>query len=927
MGDGVFDLTIDSSSLPTLNVVSFRGREHLSKAYTFNIVVEARDAGSSAVIHELAGARAHFKMGGGEEGRTIHGMIRAVEAEGTSGGTLGGHRYRVELVPRFWFLSRRKNTRIFQNLTVAQIVSTLLNEQFVEHKWLTASTYQPRIYCVQYEESDAAFIKRLLAEEGMFFHFEHPPEGSEVIVFCDSPDLVAPLAPSPNFHFNDSSGMEDSPADLRRFQVVRRVSSGSVFLREFDFLRPSANLTSTSTEGPEERNVNGVPSLGFDESRMEVYTHHSEYFGFGASPQAASTQLAQHRRRAWIALAEGRSMAIYPGHTIDLTGAALAEHNGLYSVVSVEHAGTVPERRTSGMEPVYTNRLELVPARFAYRPKFPRRKVVQVMETATVVGPERHEIYTDEHGRIKVQFHWDREGRRNEHSSCWMRVMQPWSGAGWGFQFIPRVGMEVLVIFVGGDVDKPMVLGSVPNAEHPMPFVLPQNKTRSGIRAETTRGGQGYNEISFEDKRHHEEIHLRAQRNLNELVLADHTTNVNGSQTTRVGAQQTDIVGGHRFEIVSQNRITEVAGSDSVSVQQMQTVSVHQSQAIHVGGSQSIDIDRDTSLQAKHRITTVTENDRLSIGGDQVTGVHGRVQHTVRRSIDLKTGGNTHAQFGADLFVGVHKKLNLRVEQELTITCGDSSIRMTPTSVEIRGKRVHVCGDDETHVCGNSASFMLDGDLFGRGDSVNFSSTGANITLDSNATVKASQIAMKSGSGESKSTSSNSNSSTKPPRKLSFSVHDDDTSVSEGKDLVIRNSGGEEQTRIPASAAKSNSGNLFVFELDPEEYTSAIEVTWETPENTVHIAGPVEPARLRNALLSGEIDLAESLAKKRARRSPYHGYVKETFPPVPTPQAEDPIENMGSGREPSIGHTWLAPQPFLHHPNSEQPLSEEGTDR
>ncbi len=277
---------------------------------------------------------------------------------------------------------------------------------------------------------------------------------------------------------------------------------------------------------------------------FEVYEHHGPFLfpKWAFAADEAPRILRQKRRRASIGEGEGGCSDASPGHRFALADHPAPQLDAPYVLTRVEHRGELHPKE--GAWRVYWNTFECVPAEMTYVPPRPKRKSVQVTLTAMVVGPSSEEIYVDEKGQIKVQFHWDRDGKYDENSSCWIRVMQPWGGAGWGVQFIPRVGMEVVVGFEGGDPDKPMVLGSLYNGTHPSPFQLPGDKTRSGWRTQSSLGGNGYNELSFEDRAGDEEVHLHAQRNLREVVRNDHSTGVGHDRTLQVGRHLAEDVRG-----------------------------------------------------------------------------------------------------------------------------------------------------------------------------------------------------------------------------------------------------------------------------------------------------------------------------------------------------------------------------------------------
>jgi type VI secretion system secreted protein VgrG len=424
----IYELSTERYREGELQVVSFRGVEQISRPYSFEILLMGTSIDAALLERDLLGQPATLWMrASGDEAQPIHGIVRRVEAEGISGGGETRHRFRVWLAPRLWLLGRGRNSRIFQDKTVRDVIDAVLDEAGFDRTFRLMGAYAPRRYCVQHQESDLAFVRRLLAEEGILYAFEQPADQDhERVVFCDDARLLAPIAGSPELTFRDSGGMSELDADMRRFRLSRHVAPGSALLADFDFLRPSLDLhAAADSRGPEG---------GFDRPRLRRYDHHGEFEGSVVDDATAARHLEQHRARAAVAEGESRCRRLTPGRWFALSEDALSALDGRYTVLRVEHEGHHPELSgaSAPTTDVYRNGFSCVPAEVTPRPRRPQRRIQQVMETAIVTGPAGQEIHTDEHGRIKVQFHWDREGKRNEHSSCWIRTMQAWAGTGWG---------------------------------------------------------------------------------------------------------------------------------------------------------------------------------------------------------------------------------------------------------------------------------------------------------------------------------------------------------------------------------------------------------------------------------------------------------------------------------------------------------------
>jgi type VI secretion system secreted protein VgrG len=459
----------------------------------------------------------------------------------------------------------------------------------------------------------------------------------------------------------------------------------------------------------------------------------------------------------------------------------VAEHpfddlNGDWALTRVVHEGRTPARGAGGGEPpqVYENRFECVPAAVPYRPRRPRRAVRQVTETATVVGPEGKEIHTDEHGRVKVQFHWDLEGPGDAGRSCWIRVAQAWAGAGWGFQIIPRVGMEVLVTFLGGDPDRPVITGCLFNAVNPPTFGLPRAATRSGIRTRSVPGKDrtGFNEISFEDTAGEEELFLHAERDLVEMVEHDHKVVVGrrdaespaGRQSIEVGDRRTVSVGGSHVvnvggdhqETVQGERTEQVVGGATLRVEGVHEQWDGASFVHHVAGEHRVTVggELESNVAASARVTT---------GGDHQTVTGGNHRVDVRGTFTLSAGelGLVNAGLG----------LTLASTTSVRLVCGHSTIELGPEEITLSSPSVTLLGGKmvSAHVEGAEAvveknkvhaaaksvklssaeaelSLTSDGFSGASKKEVALHGKGANVILGDEAEVNGSKVKLKSGS-------------------------------------------------------------------------------------------------------------------------------------------------------------------------------------
>ena len=536
-----FNLTLDGVA-SDLKVYSFKGTEALSQPYRFDLelVSEQPDLDLEKLLH------LPVYLGFDDQGRGVHGLVYRV-AQGDSGRRLT--RYQISLVPQLAYLKHSSHQRIFQRMTVPQIVAQVLSGQGIQSdcfEFRLSGTYPEREYCVQFGETDLAFIQRLCAEQGIHYHFQHSAE-QHLLVFGDDQTVFAQVdQPTP---YTSGSGMvADTPA-IKRFAVQLETRTTAVNLRDYDPHKPQLTLESAVSGEPlpclEEQ---GYPGRFSDRA-------HGKYL--------AQRRLERHRSDYRIARGSGDEPALVSGRFLKLADHPREDWNDLWLVTHITHEGKQPQVLEEAVTDVaggdfrqgYRNQFCATPWDVIFRPPLPEqpRPSIAGYQNAVVTGPVDSEIHCDEYGRVKVQLAWDRHAARDEHSSCWLRVASGWAHDRYGAVLIPRVGMEVLVGFVNGDMDMPVVMGCLPNAATPVPLDLPADKTRSVLRSQSSPGGGGYNELRIEDRKGAEEIYLRAQRDWTQDVLNDQRVRVgraiqiNAGQSVVIdaGASVTIQAGGH----------------------------------------------------------------------------------------------------------------------------------------------------------------------------------------------------------------------------------------------------------------------------------------------------------------------------------------------------------------------------------------------
>lgn len=645
-----FEVSFATFYPDAVSVRWLRGREAVNELYRFEVGITCHHTGE--LDAQILGRPATVLVRAARGVRALHGVVARVRAEGVAGD--GSRYYVVRLVPRLALGRLRRASRIFQDASAVEVVTALATERGVPLRLRLAGTYPKRAYVVQHRETDVAFVARLCAEEGIFFYFDHPADAGgdvnvtgrgegEVLVLSDTADYYAPLdggeelAERPHQARGGLTGGEEA---VERFAFERRLRPTAAVSRRYDFRRPLVPLTDAAGSGRARSTRLPIDASYFPEPELEEAR---------PRPTPAVTLLDELRRNAACGQGESSCPRLAPGRRMVLREALVPEHAAAYAVRSVEHDGVAPAMAVG--RPTYQNRFTCVPAAVPLRPRPPRPRLVQVLETATVVGPAGEEIHTDEHGRVKLRFHWDLEAgadRPEERSSAWVRVAQAWAGTGFGAQVVPRVGMEVIVGFLGGDPDEPVVAGCLYNATHPPPYPLPAHKTRSGLRTRSSPGGEGANELFFEDGKGQELFYLQAERDRQALVKHDDAEAVVGEQVLAVG----------------QNRRATIGKVDELEVGERHIVRVKEPSRTG------------TSMDDEH-ITQTTGGATMGMAGGDAS---------------LKTNGNASIDAGGDLALSAAGNVNLSAGGDVNITAGGTVIVSGGASVVVKGADVIIIG-------------------------------------------------------------------------------------------------------------------------------------------------------------------------------------------------------------------------------------------
>jgi type VI secretion system secreted protein VgrG len=695
----------------TFLLTGLEGSEGLSRLFEFRMEVVALSS-QPVAFDEILGqsVTATIALLTGEV-RHVSGIVCRISQGGRSIGPDGEPltSYRLEVVPQLWLLTRRTGSRIFQQKSVPDILRELLTGLNVTYQ--IQGTFEPRNFCTQYRESDFAFASRLMEEEGIYYFFKHE-DGRSTMVLANTPASHPDLAMDGAAKFEDDRSRTGALDRVRAWEKRQEIRSGKFTLWDHNFELPGKHLDASkpTLDSVQSGTVSHKLKVANNET-LELYDFPGGYakrfdgVAPGGGDQAADLQkvFQDNTRTVGIRMQEEELGSIlitgrsgYPQFTAG-NKFSLEDHpdaNGAYVLVTVDHRARLDQRvRSNGEGFAYENDFSCIPAALPFRPARATPRPQIGCQTAEVVGPSGEEIFVDKYGRVKVQFHWDREGKNDASSACWIRVASSWAGKNWGAIHIPRVGQEVVVDFLEGDPDRPLIVGSVYNADMMPPYTLPDNKTQSGIKSRSTMKGtaENFNEIRFEDKKDSEQIYVHAEKDLDGVVENNETRKVGfekkdkGDQTIEIFNNQTLKVGAGEGEADDGSQVVEVYKDRKVTVKTGdQTVEVTKGK-----NTLTVEGDHTTHVKTGKHVTNVDTGDMTTQvkTGNQDTSVD-----TGSASITVKMGNHT-----TKLNLG---KISQEAMQGIELKVGQNSIVVDQTGITIKGMMVKIEGTVQTQVKG-----------------------------------------------------------------------------------------------------------------------------------------------------------------------------------------------------------------------------------
>jgi type VI secretion system secreted protein VgrG len=594
-----------------------RGTEQLGRLFEFQLDLLSED--SAINIDDVLGQAmtVSLDIGGGEK-RYFHGQtVGFSQLE-----DYGKHSaYHAIVRPWFWYLTRRADCRIFQEMIVPDIIKQVFKDLgFTDFKDSMTGSYREWEYLVQYRETDFNFVSRLMELEGIYYYFEHE-EGKHTLVLADG---YSSHSPCPGYgelpYFPPQPNASRERDHIYQWSISRQIQPGKYALDDYDFEKASADLATK---------LNG-PTRSHSESDYEIFDYPGQYAETSDGDNYIKYRVEELHAQWERVHGRGTARGLYPGGLFNLTNYPRDDQNREYLITSASYElssnAYEPEPVASPEDTCHCSISAIVSSTPYRAPRLTPKPMVQGPQTAVVVGKSGEEIWTDKYGRVKVQFHWDRYGKSDENSSCWMRVAQIWAGKQWGGMHIPRIGQEVIVEFLEGDPDRPIITGRVYNSDNMPPYELPANQTQSGILSRSSKTGtaNNFNELRFEDKKDEEEVYFHAEKDFNRVV--------ENNDTLKVGFEKAD-KGDQTIEIHNNQTLT-VGNSESDEGNQTLTIWKDRTSTIETGNETH-------QIKKGNRTVTIDKGDdtlEIKAGDQTVTITAGKNVTTAGTSIELKVG-------------------------------------------------------------------------------------------------------------------------------------------------------------------------------------------------------------------------------------------------------------------------------------------------
>jgi|HubBroStandDraft_1064217.scaffolds.fasta_scaffold00420_6 type VI secretion system secreted protein VgrG len=665
--DSLIAVSVDGLQEDEVLLQGLTGVEGLSRLFTFHLDLLSQE--DSIDFTKVLGKKVVVTIATAKPNtpRYINGYVSRFAQ---SGFDATFYHYQMEVVPWFWFLTRQTDCRIFQAKSVPEIVTEIFDQQkdkshTADYKMnVNAGDYDELEYCVQYRETTFNFVSRLLEHEGIFYYFEHTQDGHTLVV-CDNSASLPACPVSPTVPYDPSAGtIFGSGEHISDIHAKREFRTGQYTSTDYNFETPSTNLKATEQT---------VIKVGGNDP-YEIFDYPGVHTTLDQGQDTSKTRMEEHEAAHHIIVGSGRVRDFAPGKTFTLGTHYRSDMNSSYLITEVRHSASEGGIyfSNSGADENSSIQFQCIPASIPYRPpRVTPKPFVQGPQPALVVGKANEEIWVDSYGRVIVQFYWDRYGQQNENSSCWIRVSQPWAGGNWGAMWIPRIGQEVLVSFLEGDPDRPVITGRVYNANQMPPYTLPDYQTRSTFMSRSSKGGgaSNYNELRFEDLKGQEQIFVNAEMDMD----------------LRVEKDSREFIGANRHLIVTTNQVEQIQTDKHVHVEGSHYEKIDTNMSLNVGGNQMESVTGNKSLNVTgDQKESVTGNVSLSVTGNQSESVTGNVSLSVTGGkMDSITMG--YMMSALSIHLSAETGIVIECPVGITLSSGANSIDIGPAGVFVTG--------------------------------------------------------------------------------------------------------------------------------------------------------------------------------------------------------------------------------------------------
>ncbi len=655
---------------------AFSGQEVMSRLFAYHLTMYSEE--DFIPPKEIVGKNIHWRarLPSGEP-RWFNGFVSRFAAGARE---TGMRRYEADVVPWLWFLTRTADCRIFQEKSVPEIIEQIFADLGFSDYEVSEIKEDHRKweYCVQYRETDFNFVSRLMEQEGIFYYFRHE-EQKHILVLADQKGAYKDL-PEKMVEYEYSYGSRLTEDAVTAWEHSFEYTPGRWTQTEYNFIDHPHRAAKPPADLMKQTKPSLVQLTKIE--KYEIYDYPGEY---DKNPEGKSyTQVRMEEDEVPYDQAQGggtcKTFGVGGKFTFKRHDCA-AEQGKTYVITSIQHSAQEPTQygtgESAGFE--YGNSFTCIPDYVIFRPaRTTPKPIVQGSQTAVVTGPAGEEIWPDKYGRVKVQFNWDREGQRDEKTSCWIRCMQTMAGKNWGAMYIPRIGQEVVVSYLEGDPDRPLITGLVYNADQTPPYPLPQEKTKSYIKTNSTLGGDGYNEVRFEDKKDHEQIFMHAQKDIDVRVLNNSRERVIANRHLIVGWEKDGQKGGDQNEMVYRDK----------------HLKVHRNQVEHIGGDVQLLIGGVDGPGNQDIVIKATKKELIE--ADSHVHVKGKRHEKIDVDQSLTVGNNQQEKVGMKHALEAGQEIHLKSGMKIIIEAGvqlslkgpGGFVDIGPAGVTIQGTTV-----------------------------------------------------------------------------------------------------------------------------------------------------------------------------------------------------------------------------------------------